>query len=374
MPDDKSRFVDPIDSFDAGPSLTGFELLQQEGLHIRPPGAITADQIRGCLWEMIYALAARRIFLSNTNHLDDRELYQWLHDEWLRRSNPDLPIESDCDYRVDILGTGSDADNQLWLRYYADEVFREIWARDFPEDSVPPCETAPFDRDRFLPRPAAQSSQDSAETDLAPDNDEDSVGCELFEELQDPLHLEAVDREIHREEPVFENEEADADGTDVFLGGADSADGLLREPAVGVETEHWQNPHDELMASGVILPPPEELTEEALPAKLWELLHEMACRGFYLLHTDHFSDRELYTRLWRVNLREPAILPGPTSGGGWYHDFVGSSSPEAMLHWLRYYANDLEREQHVRLNPDAVLPPREKCPFRRDHRLPKGPF
>ena len=36
----------------------------------------------------------------------------------------------------------------------------------------------------------------------------------------------------------------------------------------------------------------------------------LALRGFYVLHTDHLSDRELYAELWERGLRDPAHLPG----------------------------------------------------------------
>ncbi|HKX60856.1 MAG TPA: hypothetical protein VJS65_03415 [Verrucomicrobiae bacterium] len=373
MPDDTHRFTGPIDPCAGRSSSSGSGLawLRRDGVHLRAPGDVGHDQIRGCLWELIYALAARRIFLSNTNHLSDAELYAWLHDKWLPRCHEHLSLESRGNHQVDLLGSGSDADNDAWLRFYADEVLREIWSRDFPEDAVPPCEAAPFDRDRWLPQPP--QPHQPAEPDPAPDGD---GGGTSFDELDDPLHLEAVDREINHGKAGFETEEVDSDGHDIF-GGAelvDSTEGLLREPAVGIETGHWRNPHFELTAAGVVLPPPEELTDEALPAKLWEVLHELACRGFYLLHTDHLGDRELYTKLWREDLREPAILPGTIPGGGWYHDFIGSGGAEAVRHWLRYYANDLEREKHAREYPDQTLPPRENCPYCRDHRLPQGPF
>jgi hypothetical protein len=373
MPDDDFRLFDPIDPRDTSPGGTGFERLQRDGVQVRAPGDVSPDQIRGCLWELIYALAAHHVFLLHTNHLDDAELYAWLHDEWLARSSSAVP-GTRWNEHIDILGTGTDADNEIWLRFYADEVFREIWSRDFPEDLPPPSEAAPFDRDRWLPGPTMPAATEPEEPGLPPR--QDGLAGTSFDDLHDPLQLEAVDREIHEAAPGFEGDDSENELNDTY-GDADSADSseeLLREPAVGVETDRWRNPHAELMASGVILPPPEELTDEALPAKLWELFHELACRGFYLLHTDHLGDRELYTKLWRENLHEPAILPGPSSGGGWYHDFIGSGRTEEVFHWLRYYANDLEREKYALQNPNQTLPPREQCPFRRDRRLPKGPF
>lgn len=367
MPDD----IKPGDSFIDAACCTGHGLLRRDGIRSALPSEIQPGQLRGCLWEILYSLAARRIFFTSTDHLSDAELYAWLHREWLPRSIAHLPLETDCNIHVNVIGTGSEEDNQIWLRYYADEELREKWKRDFPEDDVPPCEAAPCDRDRWLPKPAEHCPSPAVEESIEFSEPEEATAVP-FDELHDPLQLEGVDREIHIDQPAFESSEAD--NFEFLDDTAPSREETLQEPTVGVETENWVTPHEDLTRSGVILPPPDELTDEALPAKLWELLHELACRGFYLLHTDHLSERALYTRLWREDLREPAILPGRFAGGGWFHDFVGSGSDEDTRIWLRYYANDLERAQHANSWPNEPLPPKQERPFRRDHRLPQGPF
>src|SRR5205814_3724392 len=80
---------------------------------------------------------------------------------------------------------------------------------------------------------------------------------------------------------------------------------------------------------------------------LWELLHNLALRGFYILHTDHLNDRELYAALWERGLRDPAHLPGRNPRGGWFHDFLGSWGEDDMQLWLRYYASDEDRAKHA---------------------------
>ena len=45
-----------------------------------------------------------------------------------------------------------------------------------------------------------------------------------------------------------------------------------------------------------------------------------------------------------------------------------------MQLWLRYYASDEDRAEHVKDWPNDSIPPKEKPPFNRDWRLPKGPF
>ena len=64
---------------------------------------------------------------------------------------------------------------------------------------------------------------------------------------------------------------------------------------------------DELEIRGGTFPHPDELTDEALPAMLWRMICSLACMRTFVLHTDHFSDRQLYVYLWRDGLRESFV-------------------------------------------------------------------
>ncbi len=90
--------------------------------------------------------------------------------------------------------------------------------------------------------------------------------------------------------------------------------------------------------------------------------------------TFHLSDRELYAELWTRGLRDEALLPGKIRTGGWYHDFIGSGSEEDIQMSLRDYDTEDERADWARQWPNDTIPPKEKPPFNRDWRLPKGPF
>ncbi len=63
-----------------------------------------------------------------------------------------MPIDPYSAWHIDILGSGSEADNDLWLKHYADEETRQHWLKDFPDDEIPPHEDPPYDRDRHLPQ------------------------------------------------------------------------------------------------------------------------------------------------------------------------------------------------------------------------------
>ena len=52
---------------------------------------------------------------------------------------------------IDVIGGGSEEDIEIGLRYYDTEEQRGHWAKDFPDDVIPPHEAPPFDRDRHLP-------------------------------------------------------------------------------------------------------------------------------------------------------------------------------------------------------------------------------
>ena len=350
-----------FDPFDNAEWLPARDILIREGFTPLAPEAVDDAGLRGRLWELIYALAARRTFLSCTDHLDDRALYGAL-DAFLDEDTADCPPEAEWNHRVDVSGqsSGSDAGIQTWLRFYADEAERRQWARDYPKDVMPPREKPPHDRDRFLPEPPAGLPE------WVPPDDED-----------DPLGLADVDSEIRVEN--LKEEIAESTGGEFTEAKSEEIPPALEaaylEKVRDLERDGWQRPIDQLAAQGDAPLPPAELTDEILTAKLWELLHCLACRGFYVQHTDHLSDRELYTALWEKGLREEAILPGKRSRtAAWFHDFIGSYGPEDMQIFHRYYEDEKSRARHLTEFPSDEIPPRERPPFSRDWRVPKGPF
>ena len=80
-----------MDPFDDCPQRTGREILRLQGYIPLPPAEVDDFQLRGRLWEFIYALAGRRFFLNCTNHLTERELYEWLYNDWLNEETSDVP-------------------------------------------------------------------------------------------------------------------------------------------------------------------------------------------------------------------------------------------------------------------------------------------
>lgn len=359
MPDEPP-FIDPVDDC---PRLPARELFRQLGFVPPPPAAVDDFQLRGRLWEFIYALAGRRFWLSHTNHLSDRELYTWLHDVWFDEETADIPPEAEWNTRIDV--TGGESDRGLlpvtWLRYYASEKDRAQALLDYFGETLPPQEDPPHDRDRWLPEPFYPPTASDFGDDLFPS--EEDIGDNPADRARtedDPLGLEAVDAAIEADQ---RRERKNREQEEETPAGAKDREQLAA--LTGGESAGWQRPIDQLRQTVTLLPP-DELTGDTLHAKLWELLHNLACTGFYVLCTNHLDDRALYAEFWQHGLREEALLPGKIKTGGWYHDCVGSGSEEDTELWLRFHASDETRARWLRDWPDQPLPPKEPPPFNRD--------
>ena len=130
-----------------------FDQLENGGVLLPHPEKIEAPQLHEKLWEIIHAMALLGHYLSSTDHLSDRQLYEALWHDILREPTAICPPNSNASCHIDILGGCSEEDLQLRLKYYADEEERMNWAEEFPETSLPPREALPYDRDRHLPAP-----------------------------------------------------------------------------------------------------------------------------------------------------------------------------------------------------------------------------
>jgi hypothetical protein len=71
----------------------------------------------------------------------------------LREETKALPLAANSAYHIQMLGSCSEEDMLLYLKYYADDAFRRYWHKDFPKDPIPRHEDPPYDRDRLLPKP-----------------------------------------------------------------------------------------------------------------------------------------------------------------------------------------------------------------------------
>jgi len=151
-PEEQAAFWRNVLAFEEGPFTTDFERLVEAGIQLPAPDSMDDGMLTAKLWEVIAALARMRVFLDNTDHLSDRELYEHLWTDFLRDEIPVTEIASQSAWHVDPLMTGSKESTDAWLKYYADEDTRHRWLQDVPDHVMPPHEDPPHDRDRYLPQ------------------------------------------------------------------------------------------------------------------------------------------------------------------------------------------------------------------------------
>ncbi|MCX7066375.1 MAG: hypothetical protein NTW85_01560 [Methylococcales bacterium] len=148
------QFKNYVDAFDEAEWRQPFEFLLDSGISLPPASELSETELSAKLWEVINALSLLAIYLESTDHLSDRELYTLLYEDVLREEtvfqSGDM-MNMNC--HIDLVSSGSQADTDLYLKYYADDDDRAFWLKEFPDDVLPSHEPLPFDRDCQLPKP-----------------------------------------------------------------------------------------------------------------------------------------------------------------------------------------------------------------------------
>lgn len=150
--DMEEEFLKHILAFETAEEMSLMEWLTNSGLEILPPDKLNEAELGEKLWQVIHRMASLGAYLHNTNHLSDRELYSYLFDDGLREPTVLFPENPGFVYGLDVLGSGSDEDMQLYMRFYADDEYRKQWGKDFPDFEMPPREVPSHDRDKDLPK------------------------------------------------------------------------------------------------------------------------------------------------------------------------------------------------------------------------------
>ncbi len=151
-PEIEAQFLEHVLAFESEEQVPLLTRLGEANVAVSHPDELTDDNLELELWQLIHVLALIGVYLHNTNHLSSRELYDYLWREVLREPVVLFPHDPAYATHIDLVGSGSDEDIIVYLRYYADEPERRDWAREFPDLTVPVHEEPPYDRDRFLPQ------------------------------------------------------------------------------------------------------------------------------------------------------------------------------------------------------------------------------
>ncbi len=153
MPADmEEEFLRHVLEYESAEPISLLRLLENSGLEVPLPDQLDDENLTLKLKDVIDRMASLGAYLLHTNHLSDRALYEYLYHDGLGEEAVLFPENPSYAYMIDLTGSGSDEDNQTYLKYYADEQYRRQWANDWPDDSLPDHEDPPFDRDRFLPQ------------------------------------------------------------------------------------------------------------------------------------------------------------------------------------------------------------------------------
>ncbi|RPI28535.1 MAG: hypothetical protein EHM61_04770 [Acidobacteria bacterium] len=149
----------------------------------------------------------------------------------------------------------------------------------------------------------------------------------------------------------------------------DSLDEYFRQLDEFTSGQSSSNCFDRLTEMGIELPLPQLLKDEEITAKIWEVAEGLKKLHVFLSSTNHLSDRELYAHLWNNSLRhETFICTLPDASC--HLDVIGSGSEEDIETWLRYYADQEDRDLWSREWPDDPIPAHQDPPYDRDRFLP----
>jgi hypothetical protein len=156
----REQYQKNVDAFEQAKWSQPFQVLVESGISLLPSGELSDAELNAKLWEVINALALMGVYLEHTDHLNDRELYILLLDDILLEEMVFQSGEMNLACHIDLIGSGSDEDNYIYLKYYADEDDRTLWIEEFPDEPVPSRERPPFDRDCRLPKPNPEEKFD----------------------------------------------------------------------------------------------------------------------------------------------------------------------------------------------------------------------
>lgn len=129
-------FLEHVLRFEKSEYKTVREWLAESGYV--PPPDVPEDRISSELQTLLDRLSFLGIVVEFADHLSDRELYDWITREHLEAH---IALVDETIIHLDVIGSGSEEDNRIYLPYYASEEERARWKADFPNEELPPRKT-----------------------------------------------------------------------------------------------------------------------------------------------------------------------------------------------------------------------------------------
>ncbi len=138
-------------AFAEGASVSILGRLESAGIAVPDPDDLDDAELPARLRDLIARLADHRVYLTRTDHLTDRGLFEFLVDDGLRTEQPEARFGEESEFWITCLHTDSHEGLYLYLAFYASEADRLNARRRGM--ALPDRREPIVDRDRHLPRP-----------------------------------------------------------------------------------------------------------------------------------------------------------------------------------------------------------------------------
>ncbi len=135
------------------PTTTWKDELEVRGFEFPVYTDAPKQKVSDRLWQLIHCLAGLRVFLINTDHLSDFELYDKVVSDYMNRTILHIPFDETSGCLIDFASKDSDEGTQDWLKFYATNPDRIEWAKANPGKPLPVSELPAYSRDSILPKP-----------------------------------------------------------------------------------------------------------------------------------------------------------------------------------------------------------------------------
>ncbi|MDR3688691.1 MAG: hypothetical protein P4L46_04870 [Fimbriimonas sp.] len=165
---DMPEYLQRLDSFLTGKSQTTLFLeLEKCGWTPEDPDTLSDEDLSRSLTDLIWSLGDLQVFIEDTDHLSDRELYNELLDYCDEQTVCFVGIP-DAATHWSPIGSYGPEDVQIWLRYYASPERRAEHVVECPNEPLPPSEIPPYPRPwlpqhEFLPEEYDEVDEDGDE-------------------------------------------------------------------------------------------------------------------------------------------------------------------------------------------------------------------